>query len=1518
MATTDRPKPRRHRLRTVLLLVGLVLLAVLAAGVAFLPDLIPAETLRAEIESALAEELGRPVSVESARLSWVDGLVCTGLEIGAKPTDADARTSEPTDAANPAAEPDRPDPGTSEPELLARAEKLVVVLGLADALAAARGEDVTLDTLRVEGLELWLVKRADGEWNVADLAAAGGDEPPPPRIRSLQVADARLHVLDAASGRRLTAEDIQASVGELAATGQGYVSLSAGFPDGTPDGDPGTLLVTATLSSLDPAADPATLSGALRTEWKDVDWPSVAAVAAPVPPEASALGPTSGHVTVSFGRGAWQVDGSIETGPVALPGAGHRGPLVLPRAVVGFQAAQDGREAPLELDLVKLSAPGIDLKLAGRVDLADPAKPRPDVRLTGSVAWGPLSRSIRPVGDLAEGFERLGGRADVDIKVSGGREGYEVRGTADLKATEALLPGRLRKEAGQSMELAIRAAVPHDLASVEIERLRLAMDAASVTAQARLPLAKADGAVPAGASAAVDVQVGRIEELSELLPGLAKAVPGTDLAGPVKAELVVSPRRAETAAGGADPSAGPAGPTDPGGDSGPGWDARLRVDLAGLSLAAPGGVRKEAGTAAHLRADALIGGGGRTAELRGLHFHLADAQVVWQGTGGLRQLDHADEGLSWVGHTKGRLTIDGLGTLGSLLLPDRFTGEAGPPVDGQILLDLDAALDGNRITGSLGADMAGVAIDGGEGFRKPSGVPADLRVEGSWLVAEPNFLDASATLRVPGVVAKATAKGQVPATGRPAARGNDDLDAWIEEVARRAGVSPELVRQTASSTATVRIETRIEDVGRALALVPALAKRAKGRTEGGGTVSAEVFTSPGKATFSAAADLAAAGLDFGPDLVKPAGRALTLAVAAEAQAGRTSLGEPALDCRLEAEARLDESRARTSGRVVVAVPTDLKALASADDALTMVRHVDLETEASVVHGPSLAAAVPRLGPLYEGVSAAGPMRVRARVAGTPLAAEVGFEVEASECLVREGERVIKGAGVPASVRAAGRFGQVPGELVLERATLVFGEVKTEAAGRFLFDSPRLSAAQSPRAWTVDVKGELPDLAMLNAALPPEWRVEKPTGSVAFDVRAAGDTLGAALERCDLEFRDSGLVWLGRPVRIDGRAVYDGRVLRIGDPADGGGQLRLSAGTSNLALSGRIVEPDRAPRGTLAIRGTHVDVDELTALAEATEKRFASASKAEPDAAAAEAQAERLDRLIRRAGVAFDARIGTVAVTMPQLDDAFYELEDVEAEGRLADGRFTVGKLDYGVNNGTVTSNLEIDFRPEVPVLTVTEVRRDLEPRPNVIPIISKTFPGLECTGSVSTRETKRQRLEEGAWPVGHGETVLVEGRLVGPGAPEYVQRVFPGLKLTTYNYKKMVNRYKLEADGTVQNRMIFDGMQYDIYIFGYSRHDGKFRYELGVELGLGLKSETWTRDLDQGKVPLMIYWGEMYLDRPGYKTQEIRYVRLDELLHDVLVKRGLLVKLFERMGKKPPDIPEPPDWPDEDEGEGEE
>jgi len=187
-------------------------------------------------------------------------------------------------------------------------------------------------------------------------------------------------------------------------------------------------------------------------------------------------------------------------------------------------------------------------------------------------------------------------------------------------------------------------------------------------------------------------------------------------------------------------------------------------------------------------------------------------------------------------------------------------------------------------------------------------------------------------------------------------------------------------------------------------------------------------------------------------------------------------------------------------------------------------------------------------------------------------------------------------------------------------------------------------------------------------------------------------------------------------------------------------------------------------------------------------------------------------------------------------------------------------------------------------------------------------------GRFTHTEAMWQELAAGSAPVGRGETVLTDGLLRGPAAPDYITNLLPGLRLTTYQFKRMSNVFEHVPNGDTENRMIFDGQQYDIFIFGVTRAGGAINYTLGVDLSVSLGSKVWSRTLDQGKIPLMHYTGRIVGAQYVPPGPEISYVLPHELAYDLFIRRNLLFQLLAHLGEKPPDLGNPPPPPGRTEG----
>ncbi|MCX5648749.1 MAG: hypothetical protein NTX40_06605 [Planctomycetota bacterium] len=1472
MNEVEKPTRRRRTWRTILLVAG-ALVALLAAGVILLPMLLPESAMCRQVEAALSERLGgRPVTVESAGFRWGEGLRVTGLKVG------------------------RRDGGPET--LLARADRLLVRFSPLDVARAAAGGDVPIETLRVEGLEIWLVLERDGRWNTSDLAGPGA---PGLHARSIQVTDGTIHVENRALGRSVTLAGVRGSIGELATTGQGYVTMAAQVP--APDGsDAGRLSITASTNSVDFSRSDA-LAGSLKVEWQDVVWSEALGMVLADPRLRGLMSRTTGRLSASFGGGAWQVEGAVEGNDLALESLGVE--ATVPHAILGFQVRRAAAEAPLKVDLVKFSAPGVNLHLeAGTLRVDGAALREVDLKARTMLTWAPLARSLAPLRRWAERFERLDGNADLVLAFKSTAEGLRLSGSLDLKDTRAVRPGVVRKQMDRVLVLEWEADGRSDLTGWNVRRVMVESEAGRLTAAGRLPLpdwGAEGGWQVGGATFEAEARVTDAGALVALAPVVRRVLGDIEMTGPLEAHVALAP--------------------EPTGAAAPACRAALHINLTPTAVRWPGGVAKPAGMEARLDGSALVAGDGRRVDLQKVSVHLDKAALDWIGTAEFRPArpvespEATGEGEGPVaGRLSGQVSIEGVEAAGAVLLPGRFPPET-PPIRGKAALAVEADLAGGAVEGTIEADLAGIAINAGQYFLKPDGRPAGARLTGKWtpgppavgtVPAGPSRLEGEAVLRLPGAVVRLTGQSQLRVA---AAEPNPARPQQL------AGAPParSLVVE-AGPVARLDVSADFDDLARAMELVPALNRRFAGRLAGGGHATLRLITVPKNLNLKAGADLTEASVDLEGVLAKPRQMPLEVRLSADVVSDQDAAGAPIFVCETEAEGRLGESATRATGRLEFLAPPALGALESVDEIEALLRSAAVQVAATWEHDAALREAVPFLAPLYDWCNLEGAIALAATISGTPARGTVHVDASATDCRILQSRRagIVKPAGVPATVSLDVRYGQVPGEILLDTLVVRLADGKVEAAGRALFDpgAPGLWAFPMPTAWSLRVKGGVPDVRSVAALFPARVAALKATGGATLDMEASADAFGFSLERCEIAFRQTGLDWLGKRLLLDGPISYDGRRLAT----DG---LRLAAGRSDVTLVAYVSDPGRAPRGSLFIRGKTVALEEVQALVEETSRRLASWAAPPGQAEAAVRTrmddlsarlARRLRGLLGRADVSGDIALGEVTLAVADLG-ASYTLGGFEAECSLSRRRFDVPRFACTLNDGNVSGRLAIDFATLPPVLSLVFTAQDLKMGDNLKPFIDRTFPGMEVFGRFTHTEALTQELAKGSAPVGRGETVLVDGLLRGPGAPDYVTNLLPGLKLTTYRFNRMSNVFEHMPNGDTENRMIFDGQQYDIFMFGVTRAGGAINYTLGVDLSVSLGSKVWSRTLDQGKIPLMHYTGRIVGARYVPPGPEISYVLPHELAYDLFIRRNLLFQLLAHLGEKPPDLGNPPPPP---------
>ncbi|HUU30677.1 MAG TPA: hypothetical protein VMY69_01095, partial [Phycisphaerae bacterium] len=1364
--------------------------------------------------------------------------------------------------------------------------------------------------------------------------------------RSIQITDGTVHIENRRTDRSLTLTGVHASLGQLAATGQGYVNLTADLPAG-PAGR-GRIIVTANLSTL--ALGPwDKMAGSVKAEWNDVGWADAVAAVGGDARLAGLIGRTSGRVASAFGQGAWTLEGAIEANDVRLGlQAEAEADLAIPQAVLGFQMRRAAGDQPIRMDLVKFSAPGVDLhgsgvfqpvrpskaagpprgEAAGLPAVAGPNNAAPasgggadapakepaaplvwgkfltsaDLEARGTVSWAPLRQNLAILKRLTEPFETLGGGADLTLRLVTTPEGLHVTGSVNLTDSQAVWRGVLRKESGQTLRLEVDGTCAGDLATADIQRLEWVTDAGRANLKGRVPLRAAWdlGQWPPDTQFEWRADLGQVETLTAMAPAVAEWLGPVEMSGALGAALVCTPA----------PSTGP---TDEAADGGATWNARLQANLTAARMVWGGGREKPAGTPATLNLAATLSPKGRSLDVRSAAIQLATTKLEWNGSAQVtwpEQAGATPPAAGAAGKFSGTLAASDVEAAGAILDPTHFASGTAP-LGGDAVLNVLAEVGEGRLNGRLTVDASAMTVripgpavvvpktDGGadapseepvaDYFLKPAGQPASIALTGWWAPGAEHHLEGEALVTLPGV--RLTAFGH------------------LQVAVRYAEAASQSLRVNLLSPSTVEVRTVVDDLNGAMDLMPALKAgladglpdRQAGRIAGGAESRLVFSLGPDVLTVGGKVDLTDASLDLGRLLQKPRAMALSFDLAADILPPKHKTTEVVL---ANLESRLGDSVTSLKGRVKLlapepAWPAGRSAAAMRDRAtlVSLVEEADLEGRAEWVHNAALREALPWFEPLYSRCGLEGATVVTATFAGTPIHGTIRMDADATTCRILNAEKIVKPAGTPATLHLEARYGEVPGELILEQLVLKLADAEARSAGRFLFDDPRLATLSPPTTWSLRLEGRAPDAAALASLFPSRLADLQPSGGLEFRIQASADSHGTDLEACDLVFKKTHLVWLGKSVLVDGPVSYDGRRLAT----EG---LALEAGASDLVLVAYITDPDRAPTGSVILRSRALALDEFQEMIRRTREQVASWSgpgAAEPVALSQEA-ARWLHRLLTRAQLSCEIDAARVTLSVPQWQTA-YDLSALKGEARLAGGRFVVPRFQCLLNEGTVNGEAVLDFRPDPPVLSLTYDVRDLKMAENLRPFIDTTFPGMRIFGTLSMRANFVERLAEGAHPVGRGEIVATDGLLEGPAAPDYIQSVLPGLKLTQYRFNRMSNLFENKENGDTDNRMIFNGRSYDIYIFGDTHPDGRVEYTLGVDLSVSLGSKVISRTLDQGKLPLLYYTGRIVGAR--FAERNVRYVLPHEFAYDVFVRRNLLLQVIHRIGEKPPEIRRP-------------
>jgi hypothetical protein len=457
-----------------------------------------------------------------------------------------------------------------------------------------------------------------------------------------------------------------------------------------------------------------------------------------------------------------------------------------------------------------------------------------------------------------------------------------------------------------------------------------------------------------------------------------------------------------------------------------------------------------------------------------------------------------------------------------------------------------------------------------------------------------------------------------------------------------------------------------------------------------------------------------------------------------------------------------------------------------------------------------------------------------------------------------------------------------------------------------------------------------------AELLPKLKPYGLSGAAALRIEAT-DLAAGDVARVVVDCRKLAGRLKGKDVLVDGGLILEGLVL--GEPRDwwrrfqdketredalpdiarvatDGLELRVGANHGWLLADVKSL-PGKA-RGSVQVLAERTDVPDLSAWAALLTEDAPATRPAGPTSRPAYKLSEsRQQELRARAGelIALGRRyLGEADLTakasikyLRSYDvsvDNYYELRRLALTMSASGGHV---KLAYtgGLNGGLMSDDYAFHLKGPAPSVACHSVLKNVQAEKNIQPQLAKFFPGNTVLGTFSREETTTTSLTDflaasldPRYPLrrtGNGKTVAVDGITQGRAAPKFVTKIFPGLNLAKYKYRKMTAFGKYLADGTAVNDMVFDGRTYDLYMNGTTDADNIGDYEIGLILLGTPQSAEWNHVYRQGRIPILDFRAR--IEGGKMHDEEVSYPLPNETLFVILLKNNLAYRAWLAAGR---------------------
>lgn len=508
----------------------------------------------------------------------------------------------------------------------------------------------------------------------------------------------------------------------------------------------------------------------------------------------------------------------------------------------------------------------------------------------------------------------------------------------------------------------------------------------------------------------------------------------------------------------------------------------------------------------------------------------------------------------------------------------------------------------------------------------------------------------------------------------------------------------------------------------------------------------------------------------------------------------------------------------------------------------------------------------------------------------------------------------KPAGLAAMAKMQTAFGADGRSFDLTSLDLQVGSLRVSASAVGALKPPGAGALPEAAPREVHLTASAPDVAALGS-LMGSVRPYLPCGDFSLRMHWRDDH-GGVLPQVELFSRGLSMRVRGKMVTLKGqmiaqnvrsdRALQNITVERLTlEP------LEISLEKNSATLVADLENLPDKPAGTFTLLAGDIDADELT--------EWIAGPPDAPTSQPAALTAAESAALAQRAGELIAAKTprllawnlsGRAELDLLRMTDAntgkVFQPRQVTLWASLSKG---LCKVNYAasLSGGTLAVDYAVHLDDTTPLVSTRLSLTSAVATDTVQSLLKSSFPGNTVEGTFTRTEDSTLPLRDlvasaidsryPLHPRGVAQTVAHDGVVRGRAAPMFVTRVFPGLNLTQYPYRRMTGFAELREDGTVVNDLIFDGLKYDLYMEGVTDANGVGQYQVGLILLGTPQSADFNHRYRQGRIPILkskarVVKGQM-LD------EEVTYPWPNESLFTMFLDNNIFYRIWLNSRAKP-------------------